>query len=202
MRNCICVFDDEGKFSPRFDDAQRMTISADTVIVAIGQDVDLSYLEGVVPAGSGRLIVDPLTLQSQGLAKLFAAGDAVTGPRTVVEALASGKEAAESVRRYLEGDDLRYGRSYLGAYDLEFDVDKSGAVARPRVAPRKVEGAARRGFAELQLGMTKDEARAEAERCLSCGEVYGKFRNCWFCLPCEVECPEKALWVEIPYLLR
>jgi formate dehydrogenase major subunit len=50
--------------------------------------------------------------------------------------------------------------------------------------------------------LTTAEAKAEAARCHSCGGPCGKHRTCWFCLPCEVDCPEKALYVNIPYLLR
>ncbi|MDA8219009.1 MAG: FAD-dependent oxidoreductase [Dehalococcoidales bacterium] len=202
LRRCVRVFDSAGRFAPAYDDADRKQIRADTVVVAIGQDADLSLLSGLVGQVGNRLAVDALTLQAEGQAKVFAAGDAVTGPKTVVEALAAGQQAAESIKRYLAGDDLRYGRSYLGPYETDFAVDTSKAVQRPRVAVRKAEGAARRSFAELQQGMSAEEARAEAERCLSCGEVYGKHRTCWFCLPCEIECPEDALWVDIPYLLR
>ena len=202
LRRCLSVFDAQGRFAPAYDDADRRQIAADTVVVAIGQDADLSFAENLVPTERGRLAADPLTMQSRGVEKVFAAGDALTGPKTVVEALASGKEAAESIRRYLLGESLTYGRGYLGPYETEFAVDKSGAITRPRVQPLKADEAARRTFAELQQGMAREAARAEAGRCLSCGEAYGKYRNCWYCLPCEIECPEEALRVEIPYLLR
>lgn len=202
LRRCLSVFDRNQRFAPTFDDADRRAVPSDTVIVAIGQDVDLSYLDKLVPCAAGRLAADPVTQQCLDVPKVFAAGDALTGPKTVVEALASGREAAESIRRYLLGESLTYTRGYLGPYETEFPVDKSGAVARPRLEPDKVDAAARRMFAELQLGMSEAEARGEAGRCLSCGEAYGKFRTCWYCLPCEIECPEKALWVDIPYLLR
>jgi len=57
-------------------------------------------------------------------------------------------------------------------------------------------------FEELEQCIDEDIARQEAKRCCSCGEPFGKYKTCWFCLPCEAECPESALWVEIPYLLR
>ena len=201
LRRCLSVFQGQ-RFAPTYDDADRRQLEADTVVVAIGQDADLAFANGLVPTAGGRLAADPVTLQCQGLAQVFAAGDALTGPKTVVEALASGKEAAESIRRFLLGESLTYSRGYLGPYETDFAVDKSQAVVCPRVAPRKADEAARRTFAELQQGMATVEARAEAGRCLSCGEAYGKFRNCWYCLPCEIECPEEALRVEIPYLLR
>mgnify|MGYP005848614253 CR=1 FL=1 len=210
LRRCLRVFDAAGRWSPSFDESELRTMAVDTVVVAIGQEADLSYLDhSPISTAGGRILVDPLTLQcpdrhsgAPTLEKVFAAGDAATGPRTVIEALAAGRDAAESIGRYLRGEDLRYGRSYLGPYDLDFAADKSGAIARPRVGPRKVTGGERRSFAELTLGVSAEQARAEAERCLSCGQVYGKYRACWFCLPCEVECPERALRVEIPFLLR
>ena len=57
-------------------------------------------------------------------------------------------------------------------------------------------------FAPIEIALDAKEAVKEAGRCYSCGQPFGKYRTCWFCLPCEVECPNDALWVEIPYLLR
>ena len=209
-RRCLSVFDAQGRFAPCFDDGQQQEVSADTVIVAIGQTADMSFLDGAEVAFAGsQILCDPLTLQCRKSgddavlhASIFAAGDIVTGPKTVVEALASGREAAESIRRYLCQENLRYGRAYPGPYDTQFDVDLSKAVPSKRVAPNQLPVDRRRSFLELVECMSEGEARAEAERCLSCGEPYGKFRTCWYCLPCEVECPEEALRVEIPYLLR
>lgn len=209
LRRCVAVFDGEGRFAPSYNEAERLTVDADTVVVAIGQRTDLSFVgELPIPVAGGRIMAAADTLQCQdgasqaSLSKVFAAGDVVTGPKTVVDALASGREAAESIRRFLDGDDLRYGRSYLGPCDLEFEVDKSKALPRRRTAMPKTDLTDRRSFSQLEKGFSAQQARKEAERCLSCGLPYGKFRTCWFCLPCEVDCPEEALHVEIPYLLR
>ena len=95
-----------------------------------------------------------------------------------------------------------FDRDPLASCDLDFDVDLSKAEAIPRVCASKIEGKERASFAELEKGITKEQALLEAKRCLSCGEPYGKFRTCWSCLPCEVECPQEALYVKIPYLMR
>jgi len=55
---------------------------------------------------------------------------------------------------------------------------------------------------EIESAFDADNARSEASRCLSCGVAFGRYRTCWFCLPCEIECPQQAINVEIPYLLR
>ncbi|MHB1134782.1 MAG: FAD-dependent oxidoreductase [Chloroflexota bacterium] len=200
LRRCLSVFDAQGRFAPVFDDSASKALAADTVVVAIGQGADLSYLQGSLTAQGNWLRADARTGQLAG--KVFAAGDAASGPKTVIEALAAGREAAESIRRFLVGEDLAYDRDPFAGYETEFAVDRSGAQARERAVPARATSEARRTFAELQADLAPATARAEAERCLSCGEAYGKFRNCWFCLPCEIECPEEALHVDIPYLLR
>ncbi len=126
----------------------------------------------------------------------------MTGPASVVQAMASGKAAAESIDRLLRGEDIAFGRDYLGPYILEFDVDLSKGSPNPRVVLPHSNGGGESSFAELELSMTESQAVEEAGRCLSCGLPEGYYRTCWFCLPCEVECPEEALWVEIPYLMR
>ena len=84
----------------------------------------------------------------------------------------------------------------------EFEVDFSNADSAPRVHTTRLEGEERRSFKELEKCLSESEATTEAKRCLSCGVPYGKHRTCWSCLPCEVECPEDALWIDIPYLMR
>jgi len=174
---------------------------ADMVIIAIGQRTELAHLAECGLGSDRGLAYDPLTLQTS-FPSVFLAGDLVTGPSSVIHAMASGRRAAESVHRYLNGEDLRFGRSYSGPYETEFPIDSSRASRETRsenpLRPLKGPG----DFEELEIPFSAETARREAGRCYSCGEPFGKYRTCWFCLPCEVECPYQALWVEIPYLLR
>ena len=126
------------------------------------------------------------------------------GPASVVEAMADGKAAAESISRFLRGEDVAFGRAYAGPYLTEFEVNLADAAPQGRVVLGKNRylQAGQGSFEELECGMTEEEAVQEAGRCVNCGLPVGYHRTCWFCLPCEVECPEEALWVEIPYLLR
>ena len=151
--------------------------------------------------GEGRLIADGLTLQTAD-EKIFAAGDAASGPGSVVEAMAGGRRAAESVDRFLRGEHLRYGRSYAGPYETDFEIDAGRGSGDPRATIQERRCAGRGDFSEIEQGFDMETARQEAKRCHSCGEPFGKYRTRWFCLPCEVDCPHGALWVEIPYLLR
>jgi NAD-dependent dihydropyrimidine dehydrogenase PreA subunit len=117
--------------------------------------------------------------------------------------MAQGREAAVSIDRFLSGETLRWGRAYWdGTSITEFPIDRSGAVARPRaVLPRLPMG--RRDLRmEVEKPLDSKAAREEAERCLNCGRP-GEFnQTCWYCLPCEIECPVEALEVRIPYLVR
>ena len=95
---CVSVFDEEGRFRPRFDDATTCEIAADTIVIAIGQMADLSGL----PFGASARIGCDDCLATE-LPGVFAGGDAVLGPASLVEAMAHGHRAAEAIHRYLQG---------------------------------------------------------------------------------------------------
>ena len=194
LQRCLAVFDALGRFAPRFDDCSLKTVDADTVIIAIGQQRN--------PTLAGQAArCDPLTLR-MGNQTIFWAGDAVAGPSTIVAAMASGRRAAESVHRLLSGQHLTYGRTYPGPIETEFEIDTAGGSDDRRTAPKWTEVKGPGQFGEVEAVLSEAEARREAGRCYACGTPFGKYRTCWFCLPCEVECPHDALWVQIPYLLR
>ncbi|MEW6668606.1 MAG: FAD-dependent oxidoreductase [Thermodesulfobacteriota bacterium] len=199
LKRCLSVFDAAGRFSPTFDACQTTLLEADAVVVAIGQAG--GTLDIGTSGASGTLKADPLTLQTS-RPKVFLAGDCQVGPSSVIRAMASGRQAAVSVDRFLKGEHLRFNRGYEGPVVTQFEISLEGAVDRDRIQPplRPFQGEG--DFAELEGPCSPEQARREAERCYSCGQPEGRYRTCWFCLPCEVVCPEKALWVEIPYLLR
>jgi NADPH-dependent glutamate synthase beta subunit-like oxidoreductase len=201
LQRCTRVFDACGDFRPIFDDCLLKHLDADTVIIAVGQGVDIAPFEGTAIVRKGMLAADPLALQTSD-ERLFLAGDFARGPSTVVEAMASGRQAAASVDRLLNGEDLFFGRRYPGPVELDYPIDTGRGSEEPRVRlpERRMRGTG--DFEEIEGSLTEDEARREAKRCYSCGSPFGKYRTCWFCLPCEVECPHEALHVEIPYLLR
>ncbi len=204
LERCTAVFDEKGRFHPVFNSSESKELAADTVIVCTGQFRDDGCLAGQDTSTivrENKVIADPLTLQTAA-EKIFVAGDYYIGPSSVVSAMASGRQAAESVNRLLDGDDLTYGRRYADGAETEFPVDTTGAVEKERVCLEFKRFGGKGDFAEIEKCISGREAREEASRCYSCGAPYGKFRTCWFCLPCEVECPNDALHVEIPYLLR
>jgi NADPH-dependent glutamate synthase beta subunit-like oxidoreductase len=201
FQRCLQVFDECGCFMPSFDDCQLNHIDADTAIVAIGQRPDTRLFEAANLAKQGTVSYEPLTLQTPD-EMIFVAGDVASGPSSVVEAMAKGREAAESVNRFLNGEHLRYGRAYAGPVETDFEIDTRNAATHKRIQIPQHQCTGRGDFQEVEQGLDAETARKEAQRCYSCGQPFGKYRTCWFCLPCEVDCPYEALWVEIPYLLR
>ncbi|MFA5316154.1 MAG: NADH-ubiquinone oxidoreductase-F iron-sulfur binding region domain-containing protein [Dehalococcoidales bacterium] len=164
-------YDASGRRRPEPIPGSEFSLKIDTVIAAIGQAPDTPFLkgdDGLVTAKGGTIVADTITLAT-GRAGVFAAGDGVTGPATVVEALASGERAAISIDRYLRGADLKENR-YLEKktpIDIPWDEENLESGGR-REMPALAVSERTRGFAEVNLGYSKETAIKEARRCLRC----------------------------------
>ncbi len=186
FRRCTAVFDENRRFSPRFDDETTITYDADTVILAIGQAMDTGFLKdmpGLEILRDGRVKADPVSLETT-VKGVFAGGDVVTGPKMAIDAIAQGKEAAESIARFLEGRDLTEGRRAKEdevVKDIPPFVEKRARVAIPSIPVEE-----RSGFREVYQPLSEQEAREEAERCLNC-------RKCLGCKICEEFCKPEAI---------
>jgi heterodisulfide reductase subunit A-like polyferredoxin len=172
--------DESGRRRPLPVEGSEFRIELDGVIPAIGQESDWSCLGpecACTLTDWGTMNVDPLTLQTDD-PDIFAGGDAVTGPRTVIEAIEAGKQAALSIDRLIRGVDLREGREK--EWEAVKDVPTRGydLIPReqmPRIPPDDREG----NFQEVQLGFAEEQAVAEAKRCLACGIC----SECYQCVP-------------------
>jgi NADPH-dependent glutamate synthase beta subunit-like oxidoreductase len=165
------------------------------VIFAIGESTDLSVLPGEMKTVDNHIDADPMTLETS-LPGVFAAGVAVSGAGSVVEAIASGKKAAVSIDRYLRGIDLKAGR------DAEVKVLKKppreGVERRPRQAiPLLPVDQRKSNFNEIKKGFSEETAEQEERRCMTCGSrAFIKYlEDCMTCYTCERDCPEKAIYV-------
>ena len=168
FKRCPAVFDEKGAFNPSYDETDLTTLEGDTVIVAIGQAADLSFAEqnGIKISQKGGLEADPVTLETP-IPGVFAGGDVFYGPKSIVEAVESGKEAAESIHRYLNGVDLKEGREKDWAYEKP---STEGEAHKHRATMKRLPIDERKGnFKEIALGFSEETARQEAERCLNCG---------------------------------
>jgi len=183
---CTSVFDETGRFNPEYDETDLTTMEGETVIVAIGQAADLSFAEkeGITTSPQGGVQADPVTLEVPGKEGIFAGGDLFYGPRSVVEAVECGKEAAKSIYRYLNGLDLREGR------EKDWTYEKPEVTEEPftqRTPMRQLSPEERLGnFKEIALGFNEEEARGESERCLKCG-------ICSECYQCVKACVAEAI---------
>ena len=187
FKRCISVFDGEGKFSPVYDESAVSRIHCDTVIIAIGQSADLSFLpqESAIKVGRGGFITaDPCTLATEE-SGIFAGGDAVSGPKSAVEAIQHGHEAAVSIDRYINGIELSEGRTRqeeASAPTPEGEHQKSPRVEAKNIAlERRLSS-----FDEIEACYTEEEALAETSRCLDCG-------LCSECLQCVAVCKANAI---------
>jgi len=162
--------DESGRKRPEPIVGTESIREVDNVIVAIGQETDWSCLTpecSCTVTSKGTLRVDPLTLQSED-PDIFAGGDAVTGPKSVVEAIAAGKEAAVSINRYLTGVDLHASRGKDWTQTAKVQIEKFDPAKRAPM-PQKDPKERTKNFDEVLLGLTEEMVRKEAERCLSCG---------------------------------
>jgi NADPH-dependent glutamate synthase beta subunit-like oxidoreductase len=203
LSRCMRVFDDTGRFNPTFDDSFELSTPVDSVIIAIGQKPDFSCIPGeLLDKSRQRLIIDPVSLQTK-YPTVFAGGDVVSGSQSVIEALAHGREAAISLDRILQGETLLWGRQFWdGVCITDFAIDHSKGVIRERVAVTRLPSEQRDLYTEVEKTLDQKTARLEAERCLNCGYPAEVNQTCWYCLPCEIECPVNAIEVRLPYLVR
>jgi len=185
-------FDEDGHLTLETCPGSEHLLPCDTVIFAIGQDPDLGFLDGELQITSRRTIaVDPETLAT-GKPGVFAGGDVVTGTAFVVDAIAAGQRAARSIDRHLRGEEVRGEPFLLPKVELTEEeiaqrLSLGLASRRPRAQIATLPlSKAKRSFLEVELGFTEEQARAEAERCLSCG-------LCSECLECEIACETGAI---------
>jgi NADPH-dependent glutamate synthase beta subunit-like oxidoreductase len=195
--SCTKVFDDDGRFRPEFDASQKMSIEADSVILAIGQRPEFAFLSEedaveIMPAGTVKIDPQSLATTSPGI---FAGGDAAFGPRIAIEAVANGKTAALSIHDYLGGP--------RGVTKLVVQISKvaadeyrmpPGYEKHERRMPSGVDLERRTGITEVEQVLTEKDAVRQAERCLAChiDTIYDP-HLCVLCGRCADVCPEKCL---------
>ncbi len=156
-------------------------ITLDNIIVAIGQSVASGNFEELERQSNGVIKTDSITFATSADG-VFAGGDAVTGPATVIEAIAAGKEAAESIDRYLNGKDLRLDRK---PQQTVVRPSLKGVAMIPRVAASQAPLNST-SFNETEITLTEAQAMAEAARCLNCA-------GCSDCRQCLTVCEPKCI---------
>ncbi len=194
---CGRVFDENRRFSPQFIEGSEETVLCDTVVLAIGQAADLSWLrpeDSLKVTPRGTIQTDPVTLATS-RPDIFAGGDLAFGPRIIITAVAEGQRAARSIAKFLTGrvpEPSRKARATIyptESYRMPADYEKLVRQAPPTLPMER-----RIGIAEVEQVYSTPNAIAQGERCLRC-HVSPVFDGdkCILCGGCADICPENCL---------
>lgn len=205
FKKCIRVLDEQGRFSPEYDEEQTVTIPCKHVIFSVGQAIEwgnmLDNLD-LKRRPNGDALADKLTYQTSE-PDIFVGGDVYTGPRFAIDAIAAGREGAISLHRYVhENCTLTIGRNRRDFVELDknnISVDSYDTSKRqiPAKADEKAQAAT---FRDLSHSLTEEQIKAETSRCLSCGASVVDPNKCIGCGVCTTKCVFDAIHLhrEIP----
>lgn len=196
LRKCLRVKNDQGRFAPEFDDNDTCQAQCAAVLYCIGQKVDWRQLltgTAVTFNPNGTAQVDPVTYQTAE-PDIFAGGDAVTGQKFAIDAIAAGKEGAISLHRFVQKATLTIGRNRRQFVEL----DKENALIPVGFdnTPRQQIGynaALRRTFRDERIAFTAQQVQKETARCLSCGASVVDPNKCIGCGVCTTKCAFDAI---------
>jgi len=207
--DCTSVFDEQKRFSPKFAPGTEKVIEADTVIMAIGQTSDLTWIkpkDGIETTPRNTIKVDPKTLATTAPG-IYAGGDVSFGPRNAIDAVANGKKAAQSIHAFLSGVAGSSVEVAISDRNVEIIVANTreykrtwGYEQQDRVPIPVLPIERRIGVAQIEIGYSEREAQREASRCLHCwentvfnegGEETGS--ECILCGGCVDICPESCI---------
>ncbi|MFC2134584.1 NADH-ubiquinone oxidoreductase-F iron-sulfur binding region domain-containing protein, partial [Bacteroidota bacterium] len=181
VRNELGETDSSGRRKPVPVEGTEYTIELDTLIVAIGEDSGIDCISpaqssGIETTKYGTVNADPVTLQTNRKG-VFAAGDLVTGPNTVIEAIAAGKNAAVMIERFLKNEPMKQpSEPKLPEFYVEpFELDEEEPKNVSRIeTPRAPATWRKRNFVEVEVSLSPEEAVCEAQRCLRCDLEFTK----------------------------
>ena len=198
FKKCTRVLDEQGRFSPEYDEEQTVTIPCKHVIFSVGQAIEwgnmLDNLD-LKRRPNGGALANKLTYQTSE-PDIFVGGDVYTGPKFAIDAIAAGREGAISLHRYVhENCTLTIGRKRRDFVELDknnISVDSYDTSKRqiPAKADEKAQAAT---FRDLSHSLTEEQVKAETSRCLSCGASVVDPNKCIGCGVCTTKCVFDAI---------
>ena len=200
FKKCISVKDEIGKFNPKYDENETMTIPCKNVILSVGQSIEWgSLLEGTkVELGRGNgPVADPVTYQTAE-PDIFVGGDVYTGPKFAIDAIAAGKQGAISIHRYVQPhSSLTIGRdpNYYKELDKD-DILVENYDNTGRQHPGMKPGADKKSFRDYKLTFTEEQVKKETVRCLGCGASIVDPNQCIGCGICTTKCEFDAIHLQ------
>ncbi|MDO8739079.1 FAD-dependent oxidoreductase [Candidatus Deferrimicrobium sp.] len=184
--------DEQGRFNPSFHEGSELTLDADTIIYAIGQAPDLSWIheeDGIDVTARGLVRVERESLATSA-AGVYAGGDVAFGPRLIIEAVADGQRAARSIGKYLQ-QELRMRAVWQSTeirHRMADDFDRT-----PRQKPPVIDVDRRTGISEVEVCYDEGHAHTEGSRCYRCNvNTIISSAKCILCGGCADVCPESC----------
>lgn len=200
FKKCVSVKDENGRFSPKYDENDTITVECDSVVLSIGQSIHWGDMLNGTKAELNRnntISADTKTLQT-GEEDIFAGGDALTGPRFAIDAIATGKEAAISIHRYVQPhSSLTIGRN--PRYYVELDKDDivlPSYDSSERQTPQATKKVDKLGFRDDNKLLTEEQVKIETSRCLGCGATIVDKNRCIGCGICTTKCEFDAIHIK------
>lgn len=198
FKKCTRVLDEQGRFSPEYDEEQTVTIPCKHVIFSVGQAIEwgnmLDNLD-LKRRPNGGALANKLTYQTSE-PDIFVGGDVYTGPKFAIDAIAAGREGAISLHRYVhENCTLTIGRNRRDFVELDknnISVD-SYDTSKRQIPAKEDEKAQAATFRDLSHSLTEEQVKAETSRCLSCGASVVDPNKCIGCGVCTTKCVFDAI---------
>ena len=195
FKKCVSVFNEEGKFAPKYDENDVITVEADYILVSIGQRIEWGkLLEGTNVKLNKNNTVSVDEFYVTGESNIIAGGDCVTGPKFAIDAIASGKEGAISIHRAVwPGQTQKYGRDRRKYISLDKDnLEISGYDNVKRQRPLSIKE--NHGtFKDTRATFTEEQMKLETSRCLGCGAAKVDTYMCIGCGQCTTKCKFDAI---------
>jgi NADPH-dependent glutamate synthase beta subunit-like oxidoreductase len=195
---CTSVYDENRRFAPKFDESKELVVECDSVLLSVGQSADLRFLDaardGLEMRSPQQIVNDPATGQTSAPG-IFVAGDIAYGPKLLIHAIASGKQAARSVFHFLTGKEITQDEVQfhfpIEHYRREKHYERRLRLHIPTLNPSERLLDAK---ALVEKGYTETQAREEAGRCLDCGiNTVFDGERCILCGGCVDVCPTACL---------
>lgn len=195
FKKCVRVYDEDGKFSPVYDEDTLITVPCDRVIFAIGQSIiwgDLLKDTNVEFGRGNGPKADSLTYQTAE-EDIFVGGDVYTGPKFAIDAIAQGHEAAESLHRYVQHGHMTIGRNrrkfvQFNTGDIHIDSYDNSSRQEPEEEERGAQP-----FKDSHGTLTEEQVKVETARCLGCGTTVVDDNRCIGCGICTTKCKFDAI---------
>lgn len=199
FKKCVSVFNEEGRFSPIYDENDTITVECDNLILSIGQTIlwgDLLKDTAVELNPNGTAKADEITFQTAE-PDIFVGGDVYSGPKFAIDAIAHGKQGFESIHRFVnKGHSLTLGRNLRQFKALDKDnldiPEESFDNAKRQIPGHKGDGH-EISFRDTRSTFTEEQVKIEANRCLGCGATVVDLNKCIGCGICTTKCEFDAI---------